>query len=190
MSSSILRSVPIAAASGSRIDWTPYLAGCGIGLLSVLVFVVVNKPLGITTEFSSLGALIMAPIMGETFVAQNSYWKATPFSWSYGTYFLIGVVLGGFLSAAAARRLRFEAVPKVWADRFGPSVAWRFLWAFIGGTIIMFGARLAGGCTSGHAISGGLQLALSSWVFIVVMFLSALITARVLYGPGGLRVGD
>jgi len=49
-------------------------------------------------------------------------------------------------------------------------VAKRFVAAFLGGIVIMYGARLAGGCTSGHGISGGLQLAVSSWLFLAVMF--------------------
>jgi hypothetical protein len=57
----------------------------------------------------------------------------------------------------------------------------RFVAAFLGGVIIMFGARMAGGCTSGHGISGSLQLALSSWTFFLTMFASGILTALVLF---------
>jgi uncharacterized membrane protein YedE/YeeE len=50
--------------------------------------------------------------------------------------------------------------------------------------VLMFGARLAGGCTSGHGISGSLQLAVSSWSFFVAMFVSGLLTALALYKTG------
>ena len=53
--------------------------------------------------------------------------------------------------------------------------------------ILIFGARMADGCTSGHAISGGLQLALSSWTFILAMFASGIATALLLYGKEGRR---
>jgi len=172
----------LASASPARIDWNPYLMGAGIGLPSVVVFALFNKPLGITTEFSAAASLVAEPFMGAEAVAANPYWKATPFAWSYGTFFLVGVVLGGALSALSAGRWRIETVPAVWAERFGGSVAVRFVGAFVVGAIAMFGARLAGGCTSGHAISGGLQLALSSWLFLAVMFASGLLTARILYG--------
>jgi uncharacterized protein len=72
-------------------------------------------------------------------------------------------------------------VPDVWKERFGPSATKRFVAAFLGGVIIMYGARLAGGCTSGHRISGGLQLALSSWLFLAVMFATGLAVSAVLF---------
>ena len=53
--------------------------------------------------------------------------------------------------------------------------------AFLGGAILLFGARLAGGCTSGHGISGTLQLALSGWIFFPVMFGAGIVTARLLF---------
>ena len=59
----------------------------------------------------------------------------------------------------------------------------RYVAAFIGGIIAMYGARLANGCTSGNGISGGLQLALSGWVFLVVMFITGTITAFILFRP-------
>jgi uncharacterized membrane protein YedE/YeeE len=76
---------------------------------------------------------------------------------------------------------RLELVPEVWKERFGPSVPKRFVAAFLGGVVIMFGARMAGGCTSGHGISGGLQLALSSWLFLGVMFATGLAVTAVLF---------
>ena len=53
--------------------------------------------------------------------------------------------------------------------------------AFVGGAIIMYGARMAGGCTSGHGISGSLQLAVSSWVFFLTMFAAGVVTALILF---------
>ena len=50
---------------------------------------------------------------------------------------------------------------------------------------MMFGARLAQGCTSGHGISGSLQLAVSSWAFVAVFFLVSIATAFVIFGREG-----
>ena len=72
-------------------------------------------------------------------------------------------------------------VPGVWRNRFGGSVGKRMVAAFIGGFIILFGARLAGGCTSGHGISGTLQLAVSGWVFFAVMFVTGVTTAKLMF---------
>lgn len=97
---------------------------------------------------------------------------------------VVMLVVGAFLAARLADSTRREYVPSVWAARFGPSAWKRYLGAFIGGAILLFGARLADGCTSGHGISGGLQLALSSWTFLTFMFASGIATAFAVYGRG------
>ncbi len=163
------------------IDWSPYLVGAGIGALSWIAFGVFGDPLGVTTAFSRIASLFAVPLIGAEAVAQNSYWKSMPLSWDYGVWFLVGIPVGAFLSAILSGTWRIELVPRVWADRFGPSVAKRFAAAFLGGVIIMYGARLAGGCTSGHGISGGLQLALSSWVFLAVMFATGLAASAIMF---------
>ena len=187
MSSANVQTLPRIAVSSSRIDWTPYLAGAGIGILSWVVFVVVDDPLGITTAFSALAGAVAMPFLGSEAVWHNSYWLQTPPSVSYGTMFLLGVVLGGFGAAVTAKQFHIEYVPNVWRERFGASTGRRFLAAFFGGAILMYGARLAGGCTSGHSISGGLQLALSSWEFTIVMFATALATALFVFGKSATR---
>lgn len=158
-----------------------YLVGAGIGILSWVVFTVVNAPLGISTALSEVAGVVAMPIFGENAVLQNSYWAKTIPAWDYGTLFLLGTFLGAFGSALQSKSFKFELVPEVWRGQFGSSAAKRFVGAFLGGILAMYGARLAGGCTSGHGISGSLQLALSSWVFFLVMFASGLITARILF---------
>jgi uncharacterized membrane protein YedE/YeeE len=164
-----------------RIDWNPYLMGAGIGVLSWLVFAIVDDPLGITTALSAVAGEAAIPFLGADAVANNSYWRQNPFVLNYGLLFLAGVIPGALASALASGRFRIETVPEVWRARFGGSVSRRFFFAFLGGAALMYGARLAGGCTSGHSISGGLQLALSSWVFTVVMFATALAAGMLLF---------
>ncbi|MGE3993594.1 YeeE/YedE thiosulfate transporter family protein [Pseudorhodoplanes sp.] len=173
----------LSATRGNRINWSPYLVGAGIGALSWIVFVVVNNPIGITTALSQVSGGVATPILGPETVTKNSYWAKNVFQLDYGTLFLIGTMLGGLLSALLAGRWKIETVPIVWAERFGPSVTKRYLAAFVGGLIAMYGARLANGCTSGNGISGGLQLALSGWVFLAVMFPSGMFTAFFLFHP-------
>lgn len=170
------------AAHAARIDWTPYLVGAGIGVLSWAAFVVVNNPLGITTALSQASGGVAATIWGSDFVTRNAYWAKNAFKLDYGMLFLAGTLLGGFLSALTAGTWKLEAVPSVWAERFGPSVLQRYAVAFLGGIIAMYGARLANGCTSGNGISGGLQLALSGWLFLAVMFPAGIVTAFALFG--------
>jgi hypothetical protein len=177
----IAETLPCARAR--RIDWKPYLIGAGIGVLSWTAFAVANNPIGITTALSQVSGGVATPVLGADAVAQNSYWAKNALKLDYGTLFLIGTLLGGALSALLARNWKIETVPTVWAERFGPSAARRYLAAFAGGVIAMYGARLANGCTSGNGISGGLQLALSGWLFLAVMFPAGALTAFLLFRP-------
>jgi hypothetical protein len=106
-------------------------------------------------------------------------------NWQVALVVMLGV--GALVSARLGRSYQVERVPRLWAWRFGPSRALRYAAAFAGGAVLIFGARLADGCTSGHGISGGLQLALSSWTFLVCMFASGTVTALLLFSPQGGR---
>jgi uncharacterized protein len=174
---------PATAHKVVHLNWGPYLVGAGIGILSWMVFVVVNNPIGITTALSQISGGVTSLAVGSDVVEANKYWAKNPFKLDYGTLFLVGTLLGGLASALAAGNWRIETVPAVWAERFGPSPAKRYAVAFVGGIIAMYGARLANGCTSGNGISGGLQLALSGWVFLVVMFATGIITAMIMFRP-------
>jgi uncharacterized membrane protein YedE/YeeE len=178
--SSITHILP--AARADRVDWTPYLVGAGIGVLSWAAFAIANNPIGITTALSQASGGVAASIWGQDFVAHNSYWIKNAFQIDYGMLFLAGTLLGGLLSALTSGTWRLETVPSAWADRFGPSVIKRYAVAFLGGIVAMYGARLANGCTSGNGISGGLQLALSGWLFLAVMFPTGMLTAFALFG--------
>ncbi len=162
----------------------PYLAGASIGILSCFAFYVTNEPLGVTTPLSHYAGLAAIPLIGQEAVAHNTYWNTSPLDWGYGIFFLLGIPLGAFLSSMLAGNFKFEYVPEFWRKQMGNSVAKRFLAAFLGGSIMMFGARLADGCTSGHGISGALQLALSSWVFILVLFITTPLISAFLFRKG------
>lgn len=170
-----------ADGTSARGRWNPYLVGIGLGVLSWFAFGVVNQPLGISTALSSASSVCALPVLGSEGVAQNAYWAKTPLKLDGGMLFLIGTFLGALLSVIASRTFRWEKVPTAWSQQFGSSSAKRLIAAFLGGVIIMYGARMAGGCTSGHGISGSLQLALSSWTFFLTMFAAGIVTALVLF---------
>lgn len=161
--------------------WSPYLVGVGIGVLSWVVFVVVAAPLGITTAIGQIAGGVVSPIIGAETVATNAYWKTNAMKLDYGTLFLIGTFFGALASALVSRTFKFESIPSVWQERFGSSKTRRFIVAFIGGALAMYGARMAGGCTSGNGISQSLQLAVVGWTFLTVMFISGVITAAIVY---------
>jgi len=134
--------------------WNPYLVGVLIGLLSIVTFSVANKPLGMSTGLAQAAGACAMPILGSDQVAANTYWaKAAIPAWDYSTLFLVGTMAGALLSALLCGVFK-----------------------------VSYGARLADGCTSGHGISGCLQLAVSGWLFFIVMFASGILTAKLLYG--------
>jgi uncharacterized membrane protein YedE/YeeE len=171
--------------------WSPYAAGAAIGVLSWVTFAVMGKPLGTSTSVVAAAGALEAAVAPEH-VAENAYFQkmlgtaAKPkplIDWQFALVLMLA--LGAF-AAARLSGLRFrESVPELWRWRFGDSKVKRWLGAFAGGAILLFGARMADGCTSGHGISGGLQLALSSWVFLLAMFASGTATAWLLYGKEG-----
>jgi len=165
----------------SNLDWSPYVAGIGIGVLSWIVFVVVATPIGVTTAGSQVAGGVASLFVGQEAVQANAYWARNPLRLDYGTFFLVGTFLGALASALASGRFRLESVPAVWKERFGPSVVRRYTVAFIGGIIAMYGARMAGGCTSGNGISQGLQLAVVGWTFLAAMFATGVATAAIVF---------
>lgn len=172
--------------------WSPYVAGAGIGVLSWATALFSGKYLGTSSAFVHLTGLLEAAVARAHVVGPEAaaYYakeisKNTPML-DWQVMLVVGVLIGAFASNRLASTPQpTECVPGLWAWRFGPSKAVRYTAAFAAGALMLFGARLAGGCTSGHAISGGLQLALSSWVFMAAMFTSGIATAFLLFGPGG-----
>lgn len=175
--------------------WSPYVVGIGIGVLSWATFYFMGKALGTSTSFVGAVEAGVCTIAPEH-VSQNAYFikeygaKAADGTQSFKPIFDwqmaldVALVIGSMLAAWLGGTLKAERVPTLWSDRFGASVAKRYVAAFLGGAILLFGARMAGGCTSGHGISGGLQLAVSSWVFFVSMFVSGVAVALLLFGRG------
>jgi uncharacterized protein len=164
-----------------------YAVGAGIGVLSWAVFAVADDPLGITTAFSAVAGFAAMPFAGAAAIWHNSYWAQNAPSLSYGSLFLLGVIAGAFVAALFNRQIRFETVPATWGRRFGYFPTWRFAAAFVGGAFEMYGARLAGGCASGHGLSGTMQLALSSWIFTILMFATAVLAGSCLFNGGRTR---
>jgi uncharacterized protein len=171
-----------ACEKGRRICCkNPWIAGVSIGLLSWFAFALVNQPIGVSTAMSAASGEVASPILGRNVFLTDGYWIKFPFSFDYGVLFLIGIFIGGLVSALTSNTFKWERMPRVWRDHFGGSVTKRLIVAFIGGVLALFGARMAGGCTSGHGLSGGLQLALSSWVFLITMFVVGVLFAALLF---------
>lgn len=170
-------------------SWSPYVVGAGIGVLSWFAFATADHPLGITTAFENTAALAEAAAAPQAaqdnpyFQKKSAEGKPPLIDWEW--MLVLGVFIGAWISARLSGDRTERSVPPLWQWRFGKSTAKRLVAAFGGGALLMFGARLAQGCTSGHGISGTLQLALSSWLFVGVLFAAGAATAFILYGREG-----
>lgn len=169
----------------SRPQWPPYLVGAAIGLLSCFSFLSVDKPIGVSTALARTVGMAECTI-ASSHVASNAYFTKFKPAIDWEWMLVLGLALGAFVSSRLSGA-RDPEVPTLWAQRFGPSPAKRYVGAFLGGAILMLGARIAGGCTSGHGISGSLQLALSGWTFFASLFLSGLATAAILFSKESRR---
>lgn len=171
-----------------KSSWNPYAVGAGIGALSWFTFLSAQKGLGVSTPFEGAAAALARNIAPRA-THVNEYLavvdEAPRLDWE--SMLDAGIVIGSFLSAAASGDKPGQEVPGRWASRFGKAPSTRYAGAFLGGAAAMFGARMARGCTSGHAISGNLQLASSSLLFTTVMGLSAVLVTRSLFGQGRQR---
>ncbi len=166
--------------------WSPYLAGVLTGLLAVLsVFVttkVLGKPkfLGASTTFVRATGLIEKQIAPKH-VETNEYFQSKKVKVDWQMLLVAGIFFGALAGSLQDRSFKLEAAPPMWVERFGHSVVLRAAAAFLGGAVAMFGARLAGGCPSGHGMSGVMQLALSSLIALACFLAGGIITAQVLY---------
>lgn len=163
------------------IRWSPYAAGIGIGLISWLSFLISGKPIATSTTFARAGGSIEEMIKGDE-GPRRPYYKKIKLGLNWQWMLVIGVVIGSFISAIISGDFQVGVwVPSLWASAFGDSAVLRVVVALIGGVVLGFGARFAGGCTSGHGISGTLQLAVSSWISAIFFFVGGIITAHIIF---------
>jgi uncharacterized protein len=125
--------------------WSPYLAGALSGVVGVLSVWFAGQYFGASTSFVRTAGLI-EQLFGPERVAQMDYFiKVAPkIDWQW--MFMVGIFLGALISAVTSGSFKLQAVPDMWAERFGQnSTVRRALYAFTGGAVAMFGARLADG---------------------------------------------
>jgi uncharacterized membrane protein YedE/YeeE len=159
-----------------RPYWNPYAAGAGLGLVLLFSYLVLGTGLGASGAITRV-AVAAAHGVAPTVVEQHAYLGAY-YSDGRGplAYYLVamfaGTLVGGLLSAFAARRI-------VLGVERGPTApaSLRLGLALAGGVLAGLGARLASGCTSGQALSGGALLQTGSFVFTATCFAAAFAVA-------------
>ncbi|MCC6777521.1 MAG: YeeE/YedE family protein [Hyphomicrobiales bacterium] len=158
--------------------WSPYVAGILIGLLQIPAFLLIDTALGASSSYVTVGGIIAGwldpSILQIDYVARHV--AATAKNW-WQVAFVGSVAVGAFLSARLSGTVR-SGVPPIWARALGSAAPGRrYAVAFVAGFLMLFGARLADGCTSGHGLSGMAQLAVGSTVAVAAMFTGGIVTA-------------
>src|SRR5664279_486472 len=151
-------------------------AGIGLALLNAVVFLSVgtNRIIGASTAYPYVADLI-------TGTTNNSYFPKVQGPGKWEVLFLTGAFISGIVISLFRKEFKITIIHSNWEKYKGKSVSKRLIWSFIGGFILIIGARMAGGCTSGHILSGGMQLSVSSLVFAIFVFAGLLITGKYFY---------
>ena len=161
--------------------WSPYLVGGLIGVLSMFTFYFSAKPLGASTGYARLAGMI-GRVVAPKHTDSLKYFQDNKPAVDWEVMLVLGAVLGAFLAAWQGNELTGEWLPAMWAARFGEgSLTLRLGAALVGGILMAFGARLAGGCTSGHGISGTMQLSVGSWIAVLCFFAGGIPVAMLMF---------
>ncbi|PIW28855.1 MAG: hypothetical protein COW30_06475 [Rhodospirillales bacterium CG15_BIG_FIL_POST_REV_8_21_14_020_66_15] len=176
-------------------------------LLGVVFFaaVLLVKPIGVSTQFVIFdgilwdmvddGVVVPSKEAKSGYASPNAYLdksggkyaKNVAHPWNYSFIFVLALMGGAALSGVLRGGVRREEriMPPVWRANFGDGVWKRYAAAFAAGFVVLYGARLAGGCTSGHMMSGMTQTAMSAYIFTAGVFLAAVPVALLVYRKEG-----
>ncbi|MGD2129384.1 MAG: YeeE/YedE thiosulfate transporter family protein [Lysobacterales bacterium] len=159
-------------ARGPKPYINPYLAGTLLGIVLFLAFFITGSGLGASGGLNRMLVYVENAVAPEhvnqvPYLIKMAGGDTNPLD-SWIVYLTAGTILGGFISGLMGRRVKVET-------NKGPQISNKTRWimAFIGGAFMGYGARLARGCTSGQALSGGAVLSVGSWAFMFAVFAGA-----------------
>ncbi len=161
--------------------WSPYVVGALIGVLSWCTFFFAGKKIGVSSFYASVSGLI-----GKAVAPQHTmglaYFKEKPPAVNWEFVFALSIFVGAAIAAITGGEFGLRGIPPMWTQHYGTdhNVLYGVL-GFTGGILAALGSRIAGGCTSGHGISGTLQLSVSSWITVICMFVGGVVVARLIY---------
>ena len=159
---------------GTNKKWLA--TGIGFAIINGIMILDASfgRPIGASTAYPYAADVIAGEV-------NSTYFKmiAGPGSWEL--VFLVGAFLAGLLPALYRKEYRLSFVQERWDYYFGESFKKRFLWAFVGGFLLIYGARIAGGCASGHILSGVMQLGIGSLLFALCTFVAFFATGKYFY---------
>jgi len=178
------------------LNWK--LGGLALGLVFFAAVLLV-KPIGVSTQFVILDGILWDAITPEVvtqeadgaYTSSNAYLaksggkyaKSVANPMNYSFIFVLAMMLGAFASSFQRKGVPAgeKNMPAIWRANYGDSTAKRFIVAFASGFVVLYGARLAGGCTSGHMMSGMMQTAISGYIFAAGAFAAAVPTALLMF---------
>jgi hypothetical protein len=157
-----------------NLKW--FYSGIGLAVLNAAVFleVTTNRVIGASTAYPFVADVVT----GNT---GSEYYSKIKGAGQWEVLFLTGAFISGIVISLFRKEFKITLIHTNWEKYKGNSVSKRIIWSFIGGFILIFGARMAGGCTSGHILSGGMQMAVSSIVFAAFVFGGLLLTGKYFY---------
>jgi hypothetical protein len=163
-----------------EVQWSPYIVGAGIGVLSWFTWLISSEPIGCSTSFSRIAGMIEKLFRGEK-VEKKLYYQEVKPEIDWQMMLVIGVVVGALVSSLLSGDFDLQWIPSVWSANFGNNMTLRLVVGFAGGILLGFGSRWADGCTSGHGISGTMQLAVSSWISAICFFIGGILMAQMIF---------
>jgi len=167
-------------------EWSPYVAGVLLGLVGIAAVWASDSLLGASGAFENIAGMIGKAVAPAAF--DNMYFNfIMPPGITYGVMLVVGIFFGGMIGAATSGTLKWGKKDSAnsdeqWKRIFGAQTWKRWLIAFFGAIVLEYAAGIAGGCTSGLAISGGMLLAPAAFIFIAGMFVGGIPTAWLIYG--------
>jgi len=165
----------------NRLPW--WMGGILMSGLLLLTFSIFGADRGIG---SSTYVPYFAGVIFDLDPEKYTYLKQIEASGSWEGVMLFGALFGGFITSVfITKSFRFSLIPSAWKTYKNNSILSRLLWSFFAGFIMIIGARLAGGCTSGHFMSGMSQMAISAMIFGGVVMITLVITGRLFYNLKG-----
>ncbi len=175
----------------SQKNWSPYVTGLVVGIVGLLTILLSNALLGASGAYESMVGLVGKKLLPGIF--SNAYWgvegsRSMPImrpeiTWS--VVLLVGIIVGGFLGALSSKTFKFRFNDDAqWKRVFGPQPWKRWLIGFAGAVIVEYAAGIAGGCTTGLAISGGMLFVPAAFIFMAGFMITGIITAKIVYRKG------
>ncbi len=150
----------------------PYLGGTLLGVVLFLAFFITGSGLGASGGLNRMIVYVQNLFVPEhidqvPYLLKMAGGATNPLD-NWIVYLTLGTILGGLLSGLLGRRVKVETNK---GPRIGNKTRW--MMALLGGVLMGYGARLARGCTSGQALSGGAVLSVGSWAFMFAVFAGA-----------------